>query len=145
MNHWLFKSEPGTWSWNNHWSAPKKTTPWDGVRNFQANNLMKTMKAGDLGFFYHSVNEKQIVGIVQVVKEHEPDPTDKTGRSKEGFGMVTLQALAPMPQPVTLEQVKQHPQLEDMVLANNSRLSVQPVTPAQWKQICKLGKYRENK
>ncbi|MEM7576821.1 MAG: EVE domain-containing protein [Planctomycetota bacterium] len=142
MKYWLFKSEPGNWSWDDQWSAPKKTTEWDGVRNHQANNLMKTMEKGDRGFFYHSVNEKRIVGVVEVVKEHEPDPTDKTGRSKEGFGMVTLQALGPVPEPVTLEQIKAEPKLEKMVLVNNSRLSVQPVTDAEFKHICKLGKYK---
>ncbi|MEO1235191.1 MAG: EVE domain-containing protein [Planctomycetota bacterium] len=139
MNYWLFKSEPGNWSWDDQWSAPRKTTAWDGVRNFQANNLMKQMRKGDRGFFYHSVNEKRIVGVVEVVKEHEPDPTDTTGRSKEGFGMVTLKAVGAMPEPVTLEQVKAEPKLGGMVLVNNSRLSVQPVTAAEWKAICKLG------
>lgn len=141
MNYWLFKSEPGTWSWGDQCSAPRKTTEWDGVRNFQANNVMKQMRKGDWGFFYHSVNEKRIVGVVEVVKEHEPDPTDHTGRSKEGFGMVTVKAVAAMPTPVSLETVKQTPALEAMVLVNNSRLSVQPVTAKEWNVICKLGKW----
>jgi predicted RNA-binding protein with PUA-like domain len=142
MNFWLFKSEPNTWSWDDQTSAPKQTTEWDGVRNFQANNLMKQMRQGDRGFFYHSVKAKTIVGVVEVVKEHEPDPTDHTGRSKEGFGMVTIKAVGPMPEPVTLEQIKAEPKLESMVLVNNSRLSVQPVTAAEWKTICKLGKFK---
>jgi predicted RNA-binding protein with PUA-like domain len=143
MNYWLFKTEPNTWSWNDQWSAPRKTTTWDGVRNFQANNLMKQMRVGDRGFFYHSINEKRIVGLVEVIKEHEPDPTDNTGRSKEGFGMVTLKALAAMPEPVTLDRIKAEPKLEAMVLVNNARLSVQPVTAAEFKYVCKLGGYHE--
>lgn len=136
---WLFKSEPGTWSWDDQLAAPDQTTPWDGVRNFQANNQMKEMRCGDRGFFYHSVNEKKIVGLVEVVKEHEPDPTDTTGRSKEGFGMVTLRAVTPMPTHVTLADVKADESLGEMVLANNSRLSVQPVTAAEWAAVCEMG------
>ena len=139
MKYWLYKSEPGNWSWDDQLTAPKKTTEWDGVRNYQANNNMKAMKKGDRGFFYHSVKEKTIVGVVEVVKEHEPDPTDKTGK---GFGMVTLKAVGPMPEPVSLDQIKQEPKLEAMVLVNNSRLSVQPVTVAEWKVICKMGKFK---
>ncbi len=142
MKYWLFKSEPGTWSWDDQWAAPRKTTEWDGVRSHQANNCMKEMRKGDRGFFYHSVNEKRVVGVVEVVKEHEPDPTDTSGRSKEGFGMVTLKAVAPFPEPVTLDEIKQHPKLEQMVLVNNSRLSVQPVTAAEWKVVCKLGDFK---
>ncbi len=142
MQHWLFKSEPDTWSWDDQWSAPKKTTAWDGVRNHQANNYMKAMKQGDRGFFYHSVNEKRIVGLVEVVNEYEPDPTDQTGRSKEGFGMVTIRAVAAIPTPVTLEQIKADATLEKMVLVNNSRLSVQPVTAAEFRHVCKLGGYK---
>lgn len=141
MKYWLFKSEPGTWSWDDQLAAPKQTTAWDGVRNFQANNFMKEMKKGDRGFFYHSVNEKRIVGVVEVVKEHEIDPSDRTGRSKEGFGMVTLKAVGSIPAPVSLDDVKQEPRLEQMVLVNNSRLSVQPVEAAEWKVICKLGMF----
>ncbi len=142
MQHWLFKSEPNTWSWDDQNAAPKKTTEWDGVRNAQANNLMKEMKKGDRGFFYHSVKAKEIVGVVEVVKEHERDPSDKTGRLKEGFGMVTIKAVAALPDPVTLDQIKQEPKLEKMVLVNNSRLSVQPVTKAEFAHICKLGKLK---
>jgi predicted RNA-binding protein with PUA-like domain len=125
MAYWLFKSEPGTWSWDDH--VKKGTEHWNGVRNYQANNNMKAMKVGDLGFFYHSVNEKQIVGIVEVVKEHYPDHTDPKGT----FGMVDLKAVKPVEKPVTLADVKSNPKLEKMVLANNSRLSVQPVTAAE--------------
>ena len=139
MNYWLIKSEPSTWSWDDQCAAPKQTTEWDGVRNYQANNNMKAMKKGDRCFFYHSVKEKTIVGVVEVAKEHELDPSDKTGK---GFGMVTVKAVAPMPEPVSLDQVKLEPKLESMVLVNNSRLSVQPVTAAEWKTICKLGKFK---
>ena len=140
MKYWLYKSEPGNWSWDDQLAAPKKTTEWDGVRNYQANNNMKAMKKGDRGFFYHSVKEKTIVGVVEVVKEHEPDPTDQTGK---GFGMVTLKAVGPMPEPISLDQIKQEPKLENMVLVNNSRLSVHPVTAAEWKTICKMGKFKD--
>jgi predicted RNA-binding protein with PUA-like domain len=132
MAYWLFKSEPGTWSWDDH--VKKGTEHWNGVRNYQANNNMKAMKVGDLGFFYHSVNEKQIVGIVEVVKEHYPDHTDPKGT----FGMVDLKAVKPVEKPVTLADVKSNPKLEKMVLANNSRLSVQPVTAAEWKEVCRM-------
>ncbi|MEE9404370.1 MAG: EVE domain-containing protein [Algisphaera sp.] len=142
MKHYLFKTEPGTWSWDDQRKAKDQTTTWDGVRNFQANNIMKAMKVGDRGFFYHSVNEKRIVGVVEVVKEHEIDPTDHTGRSKEGFGMVTLKAVGPFPTPITLQTIKQEPKLEAMVLVNNSRLSVQPVTAAEFRHICKLGDFQ---
>jgi predicted RNA-binding protein with PUA-like domain len=130
--YWLFKSEPGTWSWDDH--VKKGTEHWNGVRNHQANNNMKAMKKGDRGFFYHSVNEKQIVGIVEVVKEHYPDHTDASGK----FGMVDLKAVAPVKTPVTLAEIKTNPKLEDMVLVKNSRLSVQPVTAAEWQKICRM-------
>jgi predicted RNA-binding protein with PUA-like domain len=135
MNYWLFKSEPGTWGWDDQVKRGAKGEPWDGVRNYQARNYMMEMKKGDLGFFYHSVNEKRVVGIVEVIKEYEPDPTDEKGK----FGLVTVKAVKPMPKPVTLDDVKAEPKLKDMVLVNNTRLSVQPVTAAQWKQVCKMG------
>ena len=130
--YWLFKSEPGTWSWDDH--AKKGTEHWNGVRNHQANNNMKAMKEGDRGFFYHSVNEKQIVGVVEVVREHYPDHTDATGK----FGMVDLKAVMPVKSPVTLADIKSNPKLENMVLVKNSRLSVQPVTAAEWQEICRM-------
>lgn len=138
MNYWLIKSEPGTWSFDDQLNAPKKSTTWDGVRNHQANNNMKAMRKGDKAFFYHSVNEKQIVGTVKITKEHEPDPTDKTGTPGKGFGMVTVQADQPCKTPVTLADIKAEPKLKDMVLVKNSRLSVQPVTAAEWKLVCKM-------
>jgi predicted RNA-binding protein with PUA-like domain len=135
MAYWLYKSEPGTWSWDDQVKCGAKGTEWDGVRNYMANNFMKEMKIGDKGFFYHSVNEKQIVGIVEVIGEHVPDPSDAKGK----FGMVQLKAVEPMPRFVTLAEIKAEPGLEDMVLVNNSRLSVQPVTPAEWKKVCAMG------
>ena len=132
MSYWLFKSEPSTWSWKDH--EKKGTEHWDGVRNYQANNNMKKMKIGDLGFFYHSVNEKKIIGIVEVVKEHYPDHTDKSGR----FGMVDLKAVNRVKKPVTLSEIKDNPRLSDMVLVNNSRLSVQPVSDSEWSEICRM-------
>ena len=132
MSYWLFKSEPSTWSWDDH--EKKGTEHWDGVRNYQANNNMKKMKVGDLGFFYHSVKEKKIIGIVEVVKEHYPDHTDKSGR----FGMVDLKAVNRVKKPVTLSEIKDNPKLSDMVLVNNSRLSVQPVSDSEWSEICRM-------
>ena len=132
MAYWLFKSEPGSWSWDDQ--VKKGTEHWDGVRNYQANNNMKAMKVGDKGFFYHSVNEKQVVGIVEVERTHYPDHTDDSGR----FGMVDIKTVKPVETPVTLADVKSNPKLADMVLANNSRLSVQPVTAAEWREVCRM-------
>jgi predicted RNA-binding protein with PUA-like domain len=128
------KSEPGTWSWDDQVKA--KVTGWDGVRNYQAANNMKAMALGDLAFFYHSGDEKQIVGIVEVVKLYRPDPSDASGR----FGMVEVKAVKPFVEPVTLAQVKAEPRLEDLTLVRNSRLSVQPVGEEEWALICKIGK-----
>ncbi len=135
MAYWLFKSEPGAWSWDDQVKAGKKGTQWDGVRNYQARNNMRAMKTGDLGFFYHSVDEKAVVGVVEVVAEAHPDTTDGTGK----WECVDVAAVEPMPKPVTLDNVKLEPELQDMVLANNSRLSVQPVTATEWKTIRKMG------
>jgi len=132
MAYWLFKSEPGTWGWDDQ--VKKGVEHWDGVRNYQANNNMKAMKKGDKGFFYHSVNEKRIVGIVEVVREHYPDHTDETGR----FSMVDIKTVKPVETPVTLAEIKANPKLEKMVLVNNSRLSVQPVTAAEWREVCRM-------
>ncbi len=134
MAFWLFKSEPNTWSWDDQCARGAKGEHWDGVRNFLANKNMKTMKKGDRGFFYHSVNEKRIVGSVIVIKEHYPDHTDPKGR----FGMVDIRALETAPRPVTLETIKAHAPLENMVLVNNSRLSVQPVTETEWRIVCEM-------
>lgn len=133
MNYWLVKSEPGAWSWDDH--VKKKVEHWDGVRNYQACNNMKAMKIGDKAFFYHSVNEKQVVGTLEVVKEYYPDPSDKSER----FGMVDFKALEPLKTPVTLQQVKDGPRLEDLALVRQSRLSVMPIDAKSWKIICGLG------
>ena len=132
MQYWLFKSEPGAWSWKDQ--VEVDTAEWDGVRNYQANNNMKEMNKGARGFFYHSVNEKQIVGVVEVVKEHYPDSTDKSGR----FGMVDVKALFPVKKPVTLADIKAEPQLADLALVKQSRLSVVPVGKKEWKILCKM-------
>jgi len=135
MNYWLMKSEPSTWSWDDQCKAPKKTTEWDGVRNHQAANNLKAMKKGDRAFFYHSVKEKSIVGIVEIVKEAYPDPSDTTGR----FVQLDVKAVEPVPQPVTLEQIKAEKSLQDLALIRQSRLSVMPVPAVAWKKLCKMG------
>ena len=135
MAYWLMKSEPGTWSWDDQVKAGAKGTAWDGVRNHQAKlNLMK-MKKGDRAFFYHSGDEKSVVGILEIVGESRPDPSDKTGK----FVVVDVKAVAPMPAPVTLTICKTEKGLAKMVLLNNTRLSVQPVSSAEWAIVCKLG------
>jgi len=135
MNYWLFKTEAETFSWEMQKQRGAKGEPWSGVRNFTAARNMKAMKKGDLGFFYHTGDEKQIVGIVEVIAEYKPDPTDETKR----FGLVDVKAVKDVPKPVTLAQVKADPKLKGMVLAREPRLSVQPVTEAEWAHICKLG------
>ena len=133
MAYWLVKSEPGTWSWDDQ--VRDGTAEWDGVRNYQAANNLKAMKIGDRAFFYHSVNEKQIVGIVEVVKEYYPDPGDESGR----FGMVDFKAVKPVAKPVSLAQIKAEPRLEGIALVRQSRLSVMPIEDAHWRLICDLG------
>jgi predicted RNA-binding protein with PUA-like domain len=128
MQYWLLKSEPSTWSWQNQLDRGEKGEGWDGVRNYQASNNMKAMAIGDLAFFYHSVNEKQIVGIVEVCALYHPDPTDASGR----FGMVTVKAVKSLQTPVTLVDIKSDGRLEDMALVRQSRLSVTPVSAAHW-------------
>ena len=135
MSYWLFKTEPETFSWAMQKKKGAKGEPWSGVRNFAAAKHMKAMKKGDLGFFYHTGDEKQIVGIVEVIAEYKPDPTDETGK----FGLVDVKAVKDVPRPVTLADVKADPKLKTMVLVREPRLSVQPVTEAEWKHICKLG------
>jgi predicted RNA-binding protein with PUA-like domain len=132
MNYWLAKSEPSTWSWDQH--VKKGVQGWDGVRNYQARNNMMAMKIGDQAFFYHSNEGLEIVGIMEVVKEFHPDPTDETGK----FGMVDFKALKPMKRPVTMQEIKATPALADMALLKQSRLSVQPVTKAEWDRIIKM-------
>lgn len=132
MQYWLVKSEPNTWSWEDH--LKKGVEHWDGVRNYQASNNMKAMKIGDLAFFYHSVKEKRIVGIVEVVKEYYPDHTDP----KERFGMVDFKAVESVKNPVTLADIKATDALKDMALVKQSRLSVCPVTKEEWETINKM-------
>ncbi|GAB5373555.1 MAG: EVE domain-containing protein [Acuticoccus sp.] len=134
MAYWLFKSEPNTWSWDDQVAAGKKGTEWDGVRNYQARNVMREMKKGDRGFFYHSVNAKAIVGIVEVVNEAHPDSTDDTGK----WECVDVRAVEPLANPVTLDIVKVTEGLSDMALVRNSRLSVQPVRDAEWETVLSL-------
>ncbi|MGA9442277.1 MAG: EVE domain-containing protein [Methyloceanibacter sp.] len=134
MAYWLMKSEPGTWSWEAQKKEGPKGAEWDGVRNYQARNNMRAMKMGDLAFFYHSIGEKACVGIVKVVVEAHPDTTDTTGK----WECVDVAAVADLPRPVSLDEIKAAPGLQDMVLVNNSRLSVQPVTAAEWKAVCAM-------
>jgi predicted RNA-binding protein with PUA-like domain len=135
MNTWLFKTEPETFSWEMQKKKGAKGEPWSGVRNWTAAGNMKAMKKGDLGFFYHTGEEKQIVGIVEVIGEYRPDPTDTAGK----FGMVVVKAVKDMPRPVTLAEVKATPKLAQMSLVTSFRLSVQPVRETEWKLICKMG------
>ena len=134
MNHWLFKSEPEAWSWDQMQAAGPAGTGWTGVRNHQAKLNMMAMKVGERGFFYHSGEGKEIVGIVAVVAAFHPDPTDATGK----FGMVDIRALRPLKKPVTLAAIKGEKRLAKMALVTNSRLSVQPLTASDWKLICAM-------
>ncbi|MHA1548223.1 MAG: EVE domain-containing protein [Alphaproteobacteria bacterium] len=135
MAYWLYKSEPHAWSWDDQVKAGKKGTEWDGVRNYAARNHMRDMKKGDRGFFYHSGAERLIVGIVEVVAETHADSTTDDAR----WECVDLAAVGPVPEPVSLAAIKGEPRLADMALARLGRLSVQPVTDAQWKLVCKMG------
>ncbi len=134
MRTWLFKSEPSAWSWDEQVKAGTKGTGWTGVRNHLAKQQMMAMKKGDLGFFYHSTEGKEIVGIVEVIREFYPDPTDDTAK----FGMVDVRAVKSFSTPVTLAQIKEKPALSKMSLVTSARLSVQPVTAAEWKIITKM-------
>ncbi len=135
MAHWLFKSEPSTWSWDQQVEAGDAGTFWNGVRNHGAKLNLMAMKVGERGLFYHSNEGKAVVGIVEVIREYYPDHTDETGR----FGMVDVKAVRSLPQPVTLDAIKAEPRLRGMVLVNNSRLSVQPVTDEEWVAVCRMG------
>ena len=132
MAHWLMKSEPEAFSWDD--LVAQKKAPWDGVRNHQAANNMKAMKLGERAFFYHSVDEKRIVGILQIVGLYRPDPTDATGK----FGLVDVAPVKPVKRPVTLAEIKAEPRLADLLLVRQSRLSVVPIGEAEWKLICKM-------
>ena len=135
MPHWLYKSEPATWSWDDQVKAGPKGTFWSGVRNHGAKLNLMAMRCGDQGFFYHSNEGKAVVGIVEVIREYYPDHTDETGR----FGMVDIRAVRALPKPVTLEAIKAEPGLKGMILVNNSRLSVQPVTDDEWAIVRRMG------
>ena len=132
MKYWLLKSEPDAWSWDNQ--VKEGASMWDGVRNFQARNNLKEMKKNDLCFFYHSVTERSIVGIVKVVKEYYPDPTDKTGR----FVVVDVKATKKLKNPVSLNQIKENSKLQDIALVKQSRLSVMPLKKTEWDVIIKM-------
>ena len=136
MQYWLLKSEPSSWSWQNQLDRGATGEGWDGVRNYQASNNMKAMQIGDLAFFYHSVNEKQIVGIVEICALYHPDPTDASGR----FGMVTVKAVKSVTKPVTLASIKADERLYDMALVRQARLSVTPVSASQWQIIMQMAK-----
>lgn len=133
MAHWLVKSEPSSWSWDDQ--VRDGVTAWTGVRNHQAAKSLKTMRLGDRAFFYHSVAEKRIVGIVRVVREAYPDPTDETGR----WVCVDVEAERPLPRPVTLAQIKEDPRLAELPLVRQSRLSVMPIDDEAWVMLCGLG------
>ena len=134
MIYWLFKSEPSAWSWDDQVAKGEQGEEWDGVRNYQARNHMRAMKIGDRGFFYHSQKDKEIVGIVEVIAESHPDSTTEDAR----WDCVDIKAVTPVKTPVTLEMCKSDPRLADMVLVNNTRLSVQPVTDEEWRIICEM-------
>lgn len=135
MNYWLFKSEPNTWGWDQQVAKGDVGEEWDGVRNYQARNFMRDMAIGDRGFFYHSLKEKAVVGIVEVCALAHPDSSTDDPR----WDCVDIKAVKPLKSPVTLEMVKADPRLADMILVRNSRLSVQPVTAEEWAIICALG------
>ena len=135
MRYWLFKSEPATWSWDDQVAKGEAGEEWDGVRNYLARNNMREMRLGDLGFFYHSVGEKAVVGIVEVIAEAHPD--SKAGDDR--WECVDLRAVEPMPRPVTLAEIKARPELADMALVRQSRLSVSPVSEAEWHLIRDMG------
>lgn len=136
MAHWLYKSEPFKWSWEMQVDAGAEGTFWNGVRNHSAKLNMMAMKKGDTGFFYHSNEGKEIVGIVEVIKEAYPDPTAEPG---EPWVVVDIKAVKPLLRPVTLGHVKAEPRLAKMSLVTSMRLSVQPVTEEEWKFVCELG------
>jgi len=135
MRHWLFKSEASTWSWDQQVAKGDAGEEWSGVRNYQARNFMREMALGDRGFFYHSQGDRAVVGTVEVIALAHPDSTTDDDR----WECVDIKALKPLPDPVTLDQIKAREDLAEMVLVKNSRLSVQPVTDAEWRIICEMG------
>jgi predicted RNA-binding protein with PUA-like domain len=140
MAYWLLKTEPDSYSWDDQVKKGAKGDAWTGVRNFRARTHLTAMKKGDLAFFYHTGDQKQVVGIVEVIREAYPDPTDKDGV----FKAVDIKAVKPLKAPVTLAAVKADKRLKDMVLAKQPRLSVQPVTAEEWKIVCAMGGVRAN-
>jgi predicted RNA-binding protein with PUA-like domain len=134
MANWLLKTEPDCWSWDQQKAEGAKGVEWDGVRNYQARNVMRAMRRGDLAFFYHSGDERRAVGIVKVVTEAHPDSTDGSG----AWECVDVAAVKDLPRPVSLAEIKAEPSLKDMVLVKNSRLSVQPIAEQEWSIICRL-------
>jgi predicted RNA-binding protein with PUA-like domain len=139
MAYWLLKTEAEEFSWDDQVKRGAKGEPWNGVRNFTARRHLNAMKKGERAFFYHTGDEKRIVGVVEVIREAYPDPTDAKGV----FVTLNVKAVAPMPKPVTLAEVKAEPRLADMALVKFSRLSVQPVTDAEWKMVCRMGGMKE--
>ena len=138
MAHWLLKSEPDAFSWDEQVARGPKGEPWTGVRNAQAANNLKAMKRGETAFFYHSVEEKRIVGVVEVIREAYPDPTDETGR----WVCVDVKAVGPVPDPVTLAAIKAEPKLADFLLVRQSRLSVVPVDAKAWTLLCRMAGWK---
>ena len=134
----MLKSEPETWSWDDQVKKGDEGEGWDGVRNYQASNNMKKMEIGDLAFFYHSVSEKSIVGVVSIIEKYQPDPSDKKGR----FGMVVVKAVKSFDKKVTLADIKSNPKLSDISLIKQSRLSVMPIIEDHWKTILAMGQTR---
>ncbi|MCF6329562.1 MAG: EVE domain-containing protein [Henriciella sp.] len=134
MRYWLFKSEPFKWSWDAQKAKGGAGEEWDGIRNYQARNFMREMKVGDLGFFYHSNEGLEIVGIVEVCAEVHPDSTIDDAR----WECVDIKAICDVPNPVTLKAVKANPKLADMALVTSMRLSVQPVKDAEWMEVCRM-------
>ena len=139
MNYWLFKSEPDVFSFDDLVKKGKKGEQWDGVRNYQARNNMRAMKVGDLGFFYHSNIGLEVVGIVEVCAEAHPDTTTEDPR----WECVDIRAIEPVPVPVKLSDVKANPKLADMSLVTSMRLSVQPVKPDEWKEVCRMAGFKK--
>jgi predicted RNA-binding protein with PUA-like domain len=135
MAHWLLKTEPETFSWDDQMKKGARGESWTGVRNWTARNHLVAMKLGEHAFFYHTGDEKQIVGVVEILREAYPDPTDPEGK----FKTVDIKAVTAMPKPVTLAQIKANPRLKDMVLVKQARLSVQPVTDEEWRTVCTMG------
>lgn len=135
MQYWLFKSEPFKWSWEQQKAKGDVGEEWDGIRNYQARNNMRAMKIGDRGFFYHSNEGLDVVGVIEICAESAPDSTT----DDERWDCVHVRALADVPNPVTLKAVKANPKLKDMALVTSMRLSVQPVTEAEWQEVCRMG------